>query len=131
MKKFLALISQSRGVGEKEVKQKLTPTEGMAEERRQLQKCLQASDKALGMALMGYVIDLPSRLEVGSLTGASTGCWGGRNWLGMGSIAATKWLVSMLCDISMLASDTSSQTLIMLLFSGSGACPPKVLSLPH
>lgn len=49
----------------------------------------------------------------------------------MGSTAATKWLVSMLCDISMLASDTSSQTLIMLLSSGSGACLPKVQSLPH
>lgn len=66
MKKFLALISQSRGVGEKGGKAEVTQTEGMAEERRQLQKCLQASDKALGMALMGYVIDLPSRLEVGS-----------------------------------------------------------------
>lgn len=41
MKKFLALIRQSRGVGEKEVRQKLTQTEVMAEGRRQLQKCLQ------------------------------------------------------------------------------------------
>lgn len=39
MKKFLAVIRQSTGVGEREVE--LTQTEGMAEQRRQLQKCFQ------------------------------------------------------------------------------------------
>lgn len=64
--KISGLNQSKQGSGGEGGKAEVTPTEGMAEERRQLQKCLQASDKALGMALMGYVIDLPSRLEVGS-----------------------------------------------------------------
>lgn len=32
------------------------------------------SDKALGMALMGYIIDLPAVLRLAPHTGVSTGC---------------------------------------------------------
>ena len=45
---------------------------------------LKRSDKALGMALMGYVIDLPAGLRFAPHIGASTGCWGRRDELGMG-----------------------------------------------